>query len=127
MTASWTNEDIRGKDIIQTDAAIIAGILILLTISSFSPFEFPNRSMFVSLIIPAIALFSISAISILDKKLARGKRFAKAGFYWLIGFMIFLIVINFINVASPSVWQDPIFEKIASSNMSTSVQWIQNN
>ena len=122
MTASRTNEDIRGKDIIQTDAAIIAGILILLTISSFSPFEFPNRSMFVSLIIPAIALFSISAISILDKKLARGKRFAKAGFYWLIGFMIFLMVVNFINVTSPSVWQDPIFEKIASSNMSTSIQ-----
>jgi hypothetical protein len=122
MTASRTNEDIRGKDIIQTDAAIIAGILILLTISSFSPFEFPNRSMFVSLIIPAIALFSISAISILDKKPARGKRFAKAGFYWLIGFMIFLMVVNFINVTSPSVWQDPIFEKIASSNMSTSAQ-----
>jgi hypothetical protein len=122
MTASRTNEDIRGKDIIQTDAAIIAGILILLTISSFSPFEFPNRSMFVSLIIPAIALFSISAISILDKELARGKRFAKGGFYWLIGFMIFLMVVNFINVTSPSVWQDPIFEKIASSNMSTSAQ-----
>jgi|RhiMetdeSRZDD1v2_1073273.scaffolds.fasta_scaffold612554_3 hypothetical protein len=122
MTASRTNEDIRGKDIIQADAAIIAGILILLTISSFSPFEFPNRSMFVSLIIPAIALFSISAISILDKNLARGKRFAKAGFYWLIGFMIFLMVVNFINVTSPSVWQDPIFEKIASSNMSTSAQ-----
>jgi len=122
MTASRTNEDIRGKDIIQADAAIIAGILILLTISSFSPFEFPNRSMFVSLIIPAIALFSISAISILDKKLARGKRFAKAGFYWLIGFTIFLMVVNFINVTSPSVWQDPIFEKIASSNMSTSAQ-----
>jgi hypothetical protein len=78
--------------------------------------------MFVSLIIPAIALFSISAISILDKNLARGKRFAKAGFYWLIGFMIFLMVVNFINVTSPSVWQDPIFEKIASSNMSTSAQ-----
>jgi hypothetical protein len=122
MTASRTNEDIKGKDIIQADAAIIAGILILLTISSFSPFEFPNRSMFVSLIIPAIALFSISAISILDKKLARGKRFAKAGFYWLIGFMIFLMVVNFINVTSPGVWQDPIFEKIASSNMSTSAQ-----
>lgn|SRR5687768_8933752 len=122
MTASRTNEDIRGKDIIQTDAAIIAGILILLTISSFSPFEFPNRSMFVTFIIPAIALFSISAISILDKKLARGKRFAKAGFYWLIGFMIFLMVVNFINVISPSVWQDPIFEKIVSSNMSTSPQ-----
>ena len=122
MTAPRINEDIRGKDIIQTDAAIIAGILILLTISSFSPFEFPNRSMFVSLIIPAIALFSISAISILDKKLARGKRFTKVGFYWLIGFMIFLMVVNFINVTSPSVWQDPIFEKIASSNMSTRVQ-----
>ena len=69
MTASRTNEDIRGKDIIQADGVIIAGILILLTISSFSPFEFPNRSMFVSLIIPAIALFSISAISIFDKNL----------------------------------------------------------
>jgi hypothetical protein len=122
MTASRINEDVRGKDIIQADAAIIAGILILLTISSFSPFEFPNRSMFISLIIPAIALFSISAISILDKKLVSGKRFAKAGFYWLIGFMIFLMVVNLINVMSPGVWQDPILEKIASSNTNTSTQ-----
>ena len=80
MTASRTNEDIRGKDIIQADAAIIAGILILLTISSFSPFEFPNRSMFVSLIIPAIALFSISAISILDKNLVEEKDLQRQDF-----------------------------------------------
>jgi hypothetical protein len=122
MNASRSNEDIRDKDIVQADAAVIAGMLILLTISSFSPFEFPNRSTFVSLIIPAIVLFSFSAISILNKKLVTGKRFAKAGSWWLIGFMIFLIVNNVINVASPSVWQDSIFEKIASSNVSTSTQ-----
>ena len=122
MTSSETNEEISGKDIIQTDAAIIAGILILLTISSFSPFEFPNRSMFVSLIIPAIALFSVSALNIIDKKLVMGKRFAKAGFYWLIGFMIFLAIVNIINITSPVVWQNPSFEKIASSNVSNSGQ-----
>jgi hypothetical protein len=43
-----------------------------LSISSFSPFEFPNRSMFVSLIIPAIVLFSVSAIFIPNKKLVCG-------------------------------------------------------
>ena len=64
MNPSETNEEISGKDIIQTDATIIAGILILLTISSFSHFEFPNRSMFVSLIIPVIASFSVSALCI---------------------------------------------------------------
>ena len=63
MTPSETSGEISGKDIIQTDAAI----LILLTISSFSPFEFPNRSMFVSLIIPVIALFSVSALCIIEK------------------------------------------------------------
>ncbi|HEX7208043.1 MAG TPA: hypothetical protein VF233_07645 [Nitrososphaeraceae archaeon] len=78
----------------QPDRAIIAGILILLTISSFSPFEFPNRSMFVSLFIPAIMLFSVSALYIIERKLVRGKRFPKAGFYWLIGFMIFLMLVN---------------------------------
>ena len=122
MTPSETREEISGKDIIQTDAAIIAGILILLTISSFSPFEFPNRSMFVSLIIPAIALFSVSALFIIEKKLIMGKRFAKAGFYWLIGFMIFLMIVNIINITYPAIWQDPTFEKIASSNVSTSTQ-----
>jgi hypothetical protein len=122
MTSSETNEEISGKDIIQTDAAIIAGILILLTISSFSPFEFPNRSMFVSLIIPAIALFSVSALNIIDKKLVMGKRFAKVGFYWLIGFMIFLAIVNIINITFPGVWQNPSFEKIASSNVSNSGQ-----
>jgi hypothetical protein len=122
MSVSNSDGGIRGKDIVQADAAVIAGMLILLTISSFSPFEFPNRSMFVSLIIPAIVLFSVSAIFILNKKLVAGKKLARVGFWWLIGFMIFLMAINIINVTSPSVWQDPIFEKIASSNISTSVQ-----
>ncbi len=122
MNASETNGEISGKDIIQTDGAIIAGILILLTISSFSPFEFPNRSMFVSLIIPAIMLFSGSALYIIEKKVIMGKRFAKAGFYWLIGFMIFLMIVNILNVMSPTIWQDPTFEKIASSNVSSSAQ-----
>ena len=122
LNASENNGEIRGNDIIQTDGAIIAGILILLTISSFSPFEFPNRSMFVSLIIPAIMLFSVSALYIIEKKVVMGKRFAKAGFYWLIGFMIFLMVVNILNVISPTVWQDPTFEKIASSNVSSSAQ-----
>ncbi|MDQ3840436.1 MAG: hypothetical protein M3297_14345 [Thermoproteota archaeon] len=122
MKPSETSGEIRGKDIIQTDAAIIAGILILLTISSFSPFEFPNRSMFVSLIIPAIALFSISALYVIEKKLVMGKRFTKVGFYWLIGFMIFLMIVNVINVISPTIWQDPTFEKIASSNVSSIAQ-----
>jgi hypothetical protein len=122
LNASENNGEIRGNDIIQTDGAIIAGILILLTISSFSPFEFPNRSMFVSLIIPAIMLFSVSALYIIEKKVVMGKRFAKAGFYWLIGFMIFLVIVNILNVISPTVWQDPTFEKIASSNVSSSAQ-----
>ena len=69
MTASRTNEDIKGKDIIQADAAIIAGILILLTISSFSPFEFPNRSMFGTISISVIILFSVSALTGIDKRL----------------------------------------------------------
>ena len=122
LNASENNGEIRGNDIIQTDGAIIAGILILLTISSFSPFEFPNRSMFVSLIIPAIMLFSVSALYIIEKKVVMGKRFAKAGFYWLIGFMIFLMIVNILNVMSPTIWQDPTFEKIASSNVSSSAQ-----
>ena len=67
MIPSETNEQISGKILFKTDAAIIAGILILFTISSFSPFEFLNRSMFISLIIPAIALFSVYAINIIDK------------------------------------------------------------
>jgi hypothetical protein len=122
LNASEDNVEISGKDIIQTDGAIIAGILILLTISSFSPFEFPNRSMFVSLIIPAIMLFSVSALYIIERKVVMGKRFAKAGFYWLIGFMIFLMIVNILNVMSPTIWQDPTFEKIASSNVSSSAQ-----
>ena len=111
MNASRANEDIRGKDIVQADAAIIAGMLILLTISSFSPFEFPNRSMFVSLIIPAIVLFSVSIISILNRKLSTGKRFARAGFWWLIGFMIFLMVVNIIK--RPENRQQSIWDLIS--------------
>jgi hypothetical protein len=110
MNPSETNEEISGKDIIQTDATIIAGILILLTTSSFSYFEFPNRSMFVYFIIPVIALFSVSALCIIEKKLIIGKIFAKAGFYWLIGFMIFLMIVNIINMTYTAIWQNPPFE-----------------
>ena len=78
--------------------------------------------MFVSLFIPAIMLFSVSALYIIERKVVRGKRFAKAGFYWLIGFMIFLMLVNILNVMSPTIWQDPTFEKIASSNVSSSAQ-----
>ena len=67
MILSETSEQITGKILFKTDAAIIAGILILFTISSFSPFEFPNRSMFVSLFIRAIGLFSVPALNIIDK------------------------------------------------------------
>jgi hypothetical protein len=51
-----------------------------------------------------------------------GKRFAKAGLYWLIGFMIFLMIVNIINMTSPAIWEDPTFEKIASSNVSGNAQ-----
>lgn len=78
--------------------------------------------MFVSLIIPAIMLFSVSALYIIEKKVVMGRRFAKAGFYWLIGFMIFLMIVNILNVISPTIWQDPTFEKIASSNVSSNAQ-----
>ena len=97
MNASENKVEISGKEIIETDGAIIAGILILLTISSFSPFEFSNRSMFVSLIIPAIMLFSVSALYSIERKVVMGKDLQRQG-YWLIGFMIFLMLVNILNV-----------------------------
>ena len=121
MNASGDNVEVSGKDIIQTDGAVIAGIFILLTISSFSPFEFSNRSMFVSLIIPAIMLFSVSALYSIERKVVMGKDLQRQG-YWLIGFMIFLMLVKILNVMSPTIWQDPTFEKIASSNVSSSAQ-----
>jgi hypothetical protein len=32
------------------------------------------------------------------------------------------MLVNILNVMSPTIWQDPTFEKIASSNVSSSAQ-----
>ena len=56
------------KDILIMNSTIIGGILILLTISSFSENEFPNRSIFVVIAVVVVIIFSISSISILYDK-----------------------------------------------------------
>jgi hypothetical protein len=78
LNASENKVEISGKEIIQTDGAIIAGILILLTISSFSPFELAG-------------LLANRIHDILD-------------------------VSQHFECVSPTIWQDPTFEKIASSS-----------
>ena len=105
------------KDIIIVDATVISGILILLTISSFSPFEFPNRSVFVSAAVPIVGLFAISSFFVLEHKISYARNFAKAGFVAIVLFMVFIGTVNIANIVAPDIWKgNPIAEKIVSNS-----------
>lgn len=119
--SSGRSTNLGTKDIIMVDATVISGILILLTISSFSPFEFPNRSVFVSAAVPIVGLFAISSFFALEDKICYARKFAKAGFVAIVIFMIFIGTVNVGNIVAPEVWrQSPIAEKIVSNSSSNS-------
>ncbi|MDQ3976719.1 MAG: hypothetical protein M3264_09370 [Thermoproteota archaeon] len=118
---SGASPNLSAKDIIMVDATVISGILILLTISSFSPFEFPNRSVFVSAAVPIVGLFAISSFFGLEDKISYARKFAKAGFVAIVIFMIFIGTVNVGNIVAPDAWrQSPIGEKIVSNSTSSS-------
>jgi hypothetical protein len=116
-TSTDPTRNLSAKDIIIVDATVISGILILLTISSFSPFEFPNRSVFVSAAVPIVGLFAISSFFVLEDKLSYARKFAKAGFVAIVIFMIFIGTVNVGNIVAPDIWrQNPIAERIVSNS-----------
>jgi hypothetical protein len=118
--SSGPSRSLSAKDIIMVDATVISGILILLTISSFSPFEFPNRSVFVSAAVPIVGLFAISSFFALEDKISYARKFAKAGFIAIVIFMIFIGTVNVGNIVAPDIWrQSPITEKIVSNSTSS--------
>jgi hypothetical protein len=120
-TSSGSSANLSAKDIIMVDATVISGILILLTISSFSPFEFPNRSVFVSAAVPIVGLFAISSFFALEDKISYARKFAKAGFVAIVIFMIFIGTVNIGNIVAPDIWsQSPIAEKIVSNSTGSS-------
>jgi hypothetical protein len=120
-TSSGPSPNLSAKDIIMVDATVISGILILLTISSFSPFEFPNRSVFVSAAVPIVGLFAISSFFALENKISYARKFAKAGFVAIVVFMIFIGTVNIGNIVAPDFWREsPIAEKIVSNSTTSS-------
>ena len=120
-TSSGPSPNLSAKDIIMVDATVISGILILLTISSFSPFEFPNRSVFVSAAVPIVGLFAISSFFALENKISYARKFAKAGFVAIVVFMIFIGTVNIGNIVAPDFWREsPIVEKIVSNSTTSS-------
>jgi hypothetical protein len=109
------------KDIIMVDATVISGILILLTISSFSPFEFPNRSVFVSSAVPIVGLFAVSSFFALEDKISNARKLAKAGFVAIVVFMVFLGIVNVGNIIAPDILREsPVAERIISNSTSSS-------
>jgi hypothetical protein len=119
--SSGTSTSLSTKDIIMVDATVISGILILLTISSFSPFEFPNRSVFVSSAVPIVGLFAISSFFALEDKISYARKFAKAGFVAIVVFMVFIGTVNVGNIVAPEMLREsPVSEKIVSNSTSGS-------
>jgi hypothetical protein len=114
---SSPSKNLSTKDVMMVDATIISGILILLTISSFSPSEFPNRSIFVSAAVPIVGLFAVSSFFALEHKISYAINFAKAGFVAIVLFMIFIGTVNVANIVAPDIWRgNPIGEKIAPNS-----------
>jgi hypothetical protein len=105
------------KDLLMIDATIIGGFLILLTISSFSPAEFPNRSMFVTIAVVIVIMFSVACLNYLNDNDKMGILFSKIGFISIIVFMMFIGILNIINIIDPAVWSEiPGADKIATNN-----------
>lgn len=105
------------KTLLTLDSTIIGGFLILLTISSFSQTEFPNRSIFVSIAVIIVILFSIACFFGLFDKIENAIKFSKIGFVSIIVFMMFIGMVNIINIIDPTIWsKQPIVSKIAKSN-----------
>jgi hypothetical protein len=105
------------KTLLTLDSTIIGGFLILLTISSFSQTEFPNRSIFVSIAVIIVILFSVACFFGLFDKIENAIKFSKMGFVSIIVFMMFIGIVNIINIIDPTIWsKQPIASKIAKSN-----------
>jgi hypothetical protein len=112
------NMQLESKDLIIVNSTIISGILILLTISSFSPVEFPNRSIFVTLAVFSVIFFSISSLYVLSDNLKKAKIYIQIGFGFVICFMMFIGIVNIINIVNPDFWDGPIASKIATNLIS---------
>ncbi len=109
--------DIDSKSLVTLNATIIGGFLILLTISSFSPAEFPNRSIFVSIAVIIVIFFSLACFFSLNNKMKNAMKFSKIGFISIIAFMMFIGIVNIINIIDPTIWsKEPITSKIANNN-----------
>lgn len=105
------------KDLLMIDATIIGGLLILLTISSFSPVEFPNRSIFVTIAVFIVIIFSIACFYYLNDKDIKGVMFSKIGFGSIVAFMLFIGLVNVVNIMDPNIWSEvPGASKIATNN-----------
>ena len=105
------------KDLLMINATIIGGLLILLTISSFSPTEFPNRSLFVTIAVIIVIIFSLACFKYLSDNDKSGILLSKIGFIAIILFMMFIGLVNVINIIDPGIWSDvPGASKIATNN-----------
>ena len=105
------------KEMLMINSTVIGGFLILLTISSFSPAEFPNRSMFVTIAVVIVIIFSVACFNFLDNNDKMGILFSKIGFISIILFMMFIGLVNVINILDPTIWSEiPGASKIATNN-----------
>jgi hypothetical protein len=111
------NLHIDPKSLVTIDSTIIGGFLILLTISSFSPVEFPNRSIFVSIAVIIVIFFAIACFFGLHNKIENAVKFSEIGFISIIAFMMFIGIVNIVNIIDPFIWtKEPIALKIAKNN-----------
>jgi hypothetical protein len=90
---------IEDKDILQLDATIIAGALVLLTVSSIAPGSLITQRTLISIASMLIILFGLSALSILRRN--RSDYFLISALGTLIAVMSLIMIANLILIFSP--------------------------
>ena len=88
---------IEDKDILQADATVIAGTLVLLTLSTFPVFNSAilNRTLITSMTVGVIIPFAISVFMVVNGYTEAGKHTMKWGFIaiiFLVGYIAILLI-----------------------------------
>lgn len=106
---AWLTPHFEVKDILQIDATVIAGILVLFTLSAAVQTSVNERLTFTVYPLVMIIPFGVSAICALSVKYWKYCRgFAILGFYFLILYLAIIVLLYVLDHIFPNILKTPI-------------------